>query len=47
MLLHFYQAWMNVPVIHVSMVNVKMEITATRVHVILDILDLTVIKVSG
>ena len=37
---------MNVPVIRVPMVNVKTEITATRVHVILDILDLTVMRVS-
>ena len=36
---------MNVPVILVLMVNVKMEITATPVHVIPDILDLTVMRV--
>ena len=36
---------MNVPIILVLMVNVKMEKTATLVHVILALLDLTVIKV--
>ena len=37
---------MNVPVIRVPMANVKTEITATRVHVIRVILDLTVMRVS-